>query len=140
MLSLVLSFLVLLWKACPGLLQDLNLDLCGSFFDFQPFGLCGSLGHASGLLRLFFFLSSASLIFSRAIHAPFSECAILLSFDSSYVTPMRVIFVNDGWHLYTIYCNSRLLFITSELYYIFRSYIFTTNLFINQLYYNFTFQ
>ena len=139
MLSLVLSFLVLLWKACPGLLQDLNLDLCGSFFDFQPFGLYGSLGHASGLLRLFFFSLSASLIFSRAIHAPFSECAILLSFDWPYVTPMRMIFVNDGWHFYTIYCNSR-LFLLFQSYYIFRSYIFTTNLFINQLNYNFTFQ
>ena len=67
------SFLVLLWKAYLGPLQDLTCDLCGRFNDFQLPEFYGSLGHASGLLHLFFFLLSASLIILRAIHDTFSE-------------------------------------------------------------------
>lgn len=104
-------------------------------------GLCGSLGHASGLLRLFFFFLPASSIFSAAIHAPFLwECAILLSFDCPYITPVRVIFVNDGGHLHTINCKSRVLFyyfIFNILYFIFRNYNLTATLSLNQFYFKF---
>ena len=74
-LSLISSFIVLLLKGCLGLLQYLLHCLCGRFIDFQPFGFYGSLGHASGFLRLFFSLLPTSLIISRAIHAHFSENA-----------------------------------------------------------------
>ena len=75
-ISLIPSFIVLLLKGCIGLLQYLLYYLCDRFIDFQSFGFYGSLGHASGFLRLLFFsLLLASLIISRAIHAPFSESA-----------------------------------------------------------------
>ena len=103
-LSLIPSSTVLLLKGCLGLLQDLLYHLCGWFIDFQPFGFNGSLGHASGFLRLFFSLLPASLIILLAIHGPFSEsvqfCFLLHGLTSF---PCAWFLLNDGCHLYTKY-------------------------------------
>ena len=68
---------------------------------WQFFSISSSLNYAVVLdtplvcCIYFFFLLAASLMFSRAILAPFSEktCATLLSFDWPYVVLVRVIFV-----------------------------------------------
>ena len=103
-LSLIPSFIVLLLKGCLGLLQYLLHCLCGIFIDLQPFGFYGSLGHASGFLRLFFSLLPASLVISRAIHAPFSESAQFCFLSTGLTSfPCAWILFNDGCHLYAIY-------------------------------------
>ena len=133
MLSLIPSFIVLLLKGCLGLLQYLLHCLCGRFIDFQPFGFYGSLGHASGFLRLFFSLLPTSLIISRAIHAHFSENAQFCFLSTSLTSfPCAWILFHDGCHLYAIgiCCSCRtstvsfvfFCFITSELYFIFKCY------------------
>ena len=103
-LSLIPSFIVLLLKGCLGLLQYLLHCLCGRFIDFQPFGFYGSLGHASGFLRLFFSLLPTSLIISRAIHAHFSENAQFCFLSASLTSfPCSWILFHGGCHLYAIY-------------------------------------
>ena len=79
-----------------------------------------------------FFLLLASDDFLCNSHPFLWECTILLSCDWPYVLFMCVIFFNDGCHLYTIYktftVSLLFCFITSELYFICRSYIFARTL------------
>ena len=93
-LSLIPLVIVFLLKGCLGLLQDLSYYLCGRSADFRPFGFYGTLGHASGFLRLFFSLIVSMFDNFACSSCPFfGECPILLFFDWLYVISMRVIFV-----------------------------------------------
>ena len=129
---MVPSFTVLLLKGCLWLLQDLLYDICWRFIDFQPFGFYSSLGHASGFLRLFFFLLPASFIILCAVHAPFPESAQLCFLSTGLTSfPCAWFLFNDDCHLYAIYdiqniyCKSRFLF-----------YYFRVIFFLNVTFYN----